>query len=215
MFQLYCAQNTYAMGPHALLEELGLPYELRTVELFADGQPDDFLAASPHARVPALVHAGGTICESDAIALFLTDSYDEPDLGIAPGHPDRGKYLQWLFYLSSTVQPEVLIQFHPEFYFNSAQDQTRLQRASMKRLNGAWSILNDIYDANTWLFENRPTAVDICLGIPLLWPECFANGIEEFPSLHRMRDALIERPAFQRMMQWHRLDFQRAAVVTY
>ena len=68
MYRLYAAPNTYAMIAHAVLEELGVPYELAWVEIFTDRPDPDFLAASPHARVPALADQNGAICEAGAIA---------------------------------------------------------------------------------------------------------------------------------------------------
>ena len=75
MYRLYAAPNTYAMIPHAVLEELGVAYELIWVEIFTDRPDSDFLAASPHARVPALADETGAICEAGAIALYLAERH--------------------------------------------------------------------------------------------------------------------------------------------
>jgi len=204
MYQLYCAPNTYAMGAHVLLEELAVDYELKPVDLFSASPDPEFLAVSPHARVPALRHSQGTIFESGAIALYLTDKHPDKGFGVDMDHPDRGRYLQWLYYLSSTVQPEVLIQFHPENYFADGALQLKLKQASMGRLNTIWEILNDAYKNGPWLIDNRPTAVDYCVAIQIGWPECFERNVDQYPHLARMLATISKREAFSRVLDWHR-----------
>lgn len=191
------------MGVHVLLEEMGVEYILSEVSLYATHYPSEFLAASPHGRVPALVHKHGTIFESGAISLFLTDAHLETGVGVAPDHPDRAKFLQWLFYLSSTVQPEVLIQFHPEHYFQDTDQQSRLKAASMKRLVTAWEVLDHAYQDGPWIIGNHMTAIDVCLSIQLQWPACFDGGIDTFPNLSRLLNAVSSRPAWKNVMRWH------------
>ena len=204
MYQLYCAPNTYAMGAHVLLEEIGVDFELIEVALFSADPLDDFVEASPHARVPALRHRHGTVFESGAIALYLTDAHADKGFGVVADHHDRARYLQWLFYLSSTVQPEVLIQFHPESYFDDPVLQRALTNASMKKLDTIWQNLNGAYENGPYVFGHRPTAVDFCLAIQIQWPECFTNGISQYPNLERMLDTISNRDAYVRAMQWHR-----------
>lgn len=205
MYQFYCAPDTYAMGVHVLLEALEVDYKLTEVNLNQelDNYPTGFLHASPHGRVPALQHAHGAICESGAIALYLSDTHADKGFTIPPNHPDRPAYLQWLFYLSSTLQPEVMIQFHPEVYFEDEQRQEQLRAASLLRLSEILTILNTAYEGRTWLFDNRPTAVDFCLSTALLWPECIPGSLQIYPNLKHMMDALAGHKAFTRAFDWH------------
>ena len=105
-YTLFCAPNSYAMGVHAVLEEIGADYKLRWVELFSETPDPDFIAASPHARVPALRGPDGTLFESDAIALYLAERHPDARLSVAPNHPLRGPFLQWMHY--QDVTPEHL-----------------------------------------------------------------------------------------------------------
>ena len=203
MYQLYCARDTYAMGVHALLEELGVDYELREVTLYSDAPPADFLAASPHGRVPALRHRHGTVFESGAIALYLTDTHGDQGFGVALDHPERGRFLQWLVYLSSELQKEVMLQFHPDRYFSDPAQQAQLQAASMQRLAAVWHFIDQAYGDRQWLIDGRPTAVDYCLSVPLQWPECFVGDVQQYPNLARLLEALLARPGYRRAVQWH------------
>lgn len=76
----------YAMGSpnvvkiYIALEEMGLPYKVHPVDVFAGEQfKPDFLAINPAAKVPAIVDADGpggkpyTVFESGAILLYLAE----------------------------------------------------------------------------------------------------------------------------------------------
>ena len=203
MYQLYCSPNTYAMGVHAILEEIGADYEILPVRLFTEHPDPGFLQASPHGRVPALVHGAGGICESGAIALFLADRHPEAGLTVAPDLPDRADFLQCLFYLSSTLQPEVLIQFHPEAYFPDRARQIALKTASMGRLDKVWQVLDAALAPGPYFFGDRPRACDICLATQAIWPEAFSGAITDYPNVARMVASLTDRPAVARVLAWH------------
>ena len=203
MYRLYCARNTYAMSAHILLEELAVEYELCEVELFAQDYAVDFLEASPHGRLPALRHQTGTIFESGAIAQYLTETHQDRGFGVSPDSPLRATYLQWMYYLSSTVQPEVLIQFHPENYFDEPENQQQLKTASMRRLSKIWTVLDHTYRNGPWLIDGRPTAIDYCLAVQIQWPQCFNHDISEYPNLQRLLETISVRPAYSKVMAWH------------
>lgn len=203
MYTLYAYPNTYAFGAHALLEEIGVSYTIIDPRTASDNVA--FLHASPHGRVPALTLPDGlSICESGAIALYLADTLAEQKFTVAADHPERAAYLQWLFYLSSTLQPDVMLQFHPEHYFSKTQSQLALKAAAMDRLDDIWPVLDRQYQSSPWMFDERPTAIDFSLAIVLLWPECFRSGLESFPHLSRMLSELKMRSAFQRVLAWHK-----------
>ncbi len=206
MYRLYSSPDTYAMSAHAILEELGVPYELVSVRLFSDDPDPDFLAASPHARVPALTDAHGSICETGAIALYLADRHPEAGLAVPADDPRRARFLQWLFYLSSTLQPEVLIQFHPEFHFPDPGDQARFRAASLERLGTILDTLDRALSPGPYFFGDRLTVCDICLATQAIWSEIFPGTIDDHPHLKRSVERVTARPAVARVIARHRED---------
>ena len=206
MYRLYSAPNTYAMSAHAILEELGAPYELVGAALFAETPDPDFIRVSPHGRVPALVDEHGSVFESGAIALYLAERHPQGGLAIPAGDPRRARFLQWLFYLSSTLQSEVLIQFHPEFYFDEPGDRQRLRAASMKRLAKILATLDAALAPGPYFFGDRFTVCDICLATQAVWPEIYPGTIQDYPALKRAVDLVTARPAVARVLRRHAAD---------
>ena len=80
-----------------LLEEMGLPYRLRDVDLLAGVENDpEFLAINPAGFIPALVDGNVTMVESIAIMQYLLARHGPTPLAPSPHDPAFGHYLQFL-----------------------------------------------------------------------------------------------------------------------
>lgn len=80
-----------------LLEEMGLAYTLRPVDLMAGVKNDpEFLAINPGGFIPALVDGDVTMVESIAIMQYLMARYGPTPLAPAPLDPNFSDYLQFL-----------------------------------------------------------------------------------------------------------------------
>ena len=216
MYQLYAYPNTYSFGVHLLLEETATPYEIINPKLNPAATDAAFYRSSPHGRVPALILPDGTsMCESGAIALHLADTLSDQRFTVKPGSPDRPHYLQWLFYLSSTLQPDVMLVFHPEYYFAQREQQSALIEAAEQRLEKVWPVLEQQYTNGPWMFGDAPTAVDFALTTVLVWPECFPTSLNSYPSLLRMLDTMSQRASFKTIVPWHRgaTEYQPKSVI--
>ena len=98
-----------------LLEELGVPYETKTVNIRrADGTGErDPANPHPHGKVPVIDHDGVVVFESPAIALYLTDAFPENGIGPVVGDPKRGAYLSWLAYYGDVMEPAFVSNGEP------------------------------------------------------------------------------------------------------
>ena len=90
------------------LEELGLPYQVRTVDIGRGEQfAPDFLKISPNNKIPAIVDdeaEGGPlpVFESGAILTYLADKSGRL---LAPSGPARYKALEWLHWQIGGLGP--------------------------------------------------------------------------------------------------------------
>lgn len=80
-----------------LLEEMGLPYRLRPVDLLVGVENDpEFLAINPAGFIPALVDGDVTMVESIAIMEFLMARHGPTPLAPEPNDPTFPAYQQFL-----------------------------------------------------------------------------------------------------------------------
>ncbi|WP_117192254.1 glutathione S-transferase family protein [Rhizobium terrae] len=80
-----------------LLEEMGLPYRLRRVDLIAGVEHDtEFLAINPAGFIPALRDGDVTMVESIAIMEYLMARYGPTPLAPQPSDPAFPAYQQFL-----------------------------------------------------------------------------------------------------------------------
>ncbi|WP_052261978.1 glutathione S-transferase family protein [Leisingera sp. ANG-M1] len=209
-YTLFCAPDTYAMSAHAVLEEAGADYGVRWIRIFDENPDPDFLAASPHCRTPALAGPDGTVFETGAVCLYVAERHPEAGLVIPPGDPRRGAFLQWFHYLATTLQPDVIIQYHPEFYHREADQQAALKAASMARLKGVFETLDTALADGPYFFGAEPTVPDFVLGMQALWDVIFPDGdITAYPNIARHRETICARPAVQNMLAQHRAEAAR------
>lgn len=124
MYKLYWAEGTASFAPHAVLEEAGVPYELAVVDLAAGEQRSPaYLAVNPRGKVPALLlPEGGVLSEAAAICLYLAERLELSELVPAPDDPLRGRFLESLFYLSTTLQEAYKRVYYPKRFSSDPAD---------------------------------------------------------------------------------------------
>ena len=83
MIQLYYFPGNASLTPHMVLEELGVPFELRLVDRAnAAHKSRDYLKLNPNGQIPVLVDGDLVLYETVAICLHLVDTH--PEAGLAP-----------------------------------------------------------------------------------------------------------------------------------
>ncbi len=95
-----------------MLEEVGLPYELRFVDFRANAQKSPaLLALNPMGKLPVLEDDGVVVTESAAIGLYLADRYAPGRLAPALDAPARATYLRWSLFAPSVVEPGAMAKY--------------------------------------------------------------------------------------------------------
>ncbi|MDP2342834.1 MAG: glutathione S-transferase family protein [Deltaproteobacteria bacterium] len=197
---LYYAPFTRATRPRWLLEELGVPYELKVVDLKGgENKSKDYTdTVHPHGSVPAMRIDGEVMIESGAIITLLADRYPEKGLAPAIDHRDRAKYLQWLFYTYATIEPAVVAvaSHNPTsayWYGAPLPEREARDRARMKEVV---DVVEAGVSRSDWLLPTF-SAADVLVGSVMLWAASM-KLCEDRPALAAWFARCRERPAFQR-----------------
>ena len=106
---LFHAPQTRSSGVLTLLEELGAPYKLHTLDMKAgEHREPGYLAVNPMGKVPAILHGDALVTEQVAIGIYLADLF--PEAGITPALGDalRGPYLRWYVFYAACFEPALV-----------------------------------------------------------------------------------------------------------
>ena len=200
MYKLYYALKSASMGVRAMLEEIGVPYELidTTIDMDKSRSPDH-LALNPNGWVPVLLWEGGAMYECAAITVFLGDRH--PDAGLAPSvdDPARGLYLQTLVYFSNSVQNAYQLTYYPDRFVDVATDEPSAQQRGNRRLRETWRVIDDQIGDKQWLLGDRFSLADIYLFMLTTWLRTGKGhpSLDEFPNVKRIADVVVQRPSVQ------------------
>ena len=119
--------------------------------------------------------------------------------GLAPSVEDaeRGKFLQWLFFFSSSLQNAYQMTYYPDRFCQEEKDQGSVKQRSLTRLRELWQVVDDAIGNQQWLLGSQFTAVDIYLFMLTTWlrDEHGHPRIQEFNNVSRIATAVMKRPS--------------------
>lgn len=198
---LYYAPGACSQVVHIALEELGLSFSARALDLRAgQHKTPEYLAINPLGKVPTLVVDGAPLTEVLAIVRWLD--------AVSPGIliPDRGGDAMagardWsvLCWWSATVHP-VFTRFRvpPAIIGDPAQFGAVASHAA-PLLSQFFAHAAHILSDQQWLLGSY-SAADLFAA--WVWSEATLAGFDTkaFPSLEKLRSRVHARPAAQRVL---------------
>ncbi|HEY7608280.1 MAG TPA: glutathione S-transferase family protein [Alphaproteobacteria bacterium] len=202
MYKLYWSPGSAAMAPQTVLEEIGAPYEPILVDLAAkQHEQPAYKKLNPNGRVPTLVDGDFVIFETAAICQYLCDKHPDAKLAPPAGTPARGRFYQWLTYMTNTLQVGFLDWFHPDWTFADPAGQAALKAKAEEKLARNFAVIDGGIGASRWMTGDQYTVCDIYLAMLTRWSRFLAEPMWQRPNIRRVVAAAHLRPAFQRMIQ--------------
>lgn len=208
MYRLYWFPGSAALAPHALLEEIGAPYELAPVRTDAAGDvaDDDYARVNPQRLVPALAEGGFVMTESAAIVMHLCDRHPEAKLAPAPGSAERALWYQWLLHLSNTLQPAFMAFYHAHRYGEGVDGAAAAKANAEARLEGYFRRIEAELAERPFLLASGFSAADLYLFMLTRWGRNLAKPAWDLPALRRHFQATGGRPALRRVLAQQALE---------
>jgi glutathione S-transferase len=194
MMKLYWSSRSRSFTTLWLLEETGQPYEKVLIDISTGAQKTpEFLAVNPMGKVPALQDGDVAIAESAAICAYVAERIPEAKLAPPFGDPTRGKYLQWLFFAPSCIEP-ALIQIFTKL-------EVPTSTAAWGSAAQVFDVLDQALATGPWILGEAFSAADIVIGSGLNFAIRQFKMVPSRPAFDRYLDACAARPAFQRAEQ--------------
>ncbi|MGI5310016.1 glutathione S-transferase family protein [Rheinheimera sp. WS51] len=198
MYKLFYYPGNASFAIHLILKDLGVEYKLEFVDRKSQSQKSkEYLRLNPTGRIPTLLDNGQAIFESGAIALYLAEKHPEHQLLPPLGTTERASCLQWLFYLTSTLQPELMVYFYPEKHTTNATLCQSIVTAQENRIISMYGILNDQLGERDYLIGSSISICDYFLFMLCHWGSEFKFAPMKFPNLARCLKRLAHTETFQ------------------
>jgi glutathione S-transferase len=112
MITVHHLNNSRSQRVLWLLEELGLPYEIKKYQRDAKTMlaPPELLAVHPLGKAPVITDDGLVIAETGAIIEYLIDRYGNGRLVPPTGTPERLKWTYWLHFAEGSAMSPLLLK---------------------------------------------------------------------------------------------------------
>jgi glutathione S-transferase len=191
MIKLYWSPRSRSFSAIWLLEESGLPYERVLTDISTGAQKaPEYLAINPMGKVPGLQDGDAALGEAAAICAYIADRYPETRLAPDITDPLRARYLQWLFFSPSCIEPAII------------QIYTKLEVPPSTAAWGSATQTFDVLDAalqkGPWILGEKFSAADIMIGSGLNFAVRMFKMLPSRPAFDAYLERIVARPAFQR-----------------
>jgi glutathione S-transferase len=197
-----------------LLEELGVPYEVKRYERDPKTMlaPPELLAVHPLGKSPVITDGGITLAESGAIIEYLVDKYGLGRLKPPDGSPERLRYTYWLHYAEGSAMPPLLLRLIFNRIANgpapwpisviarriaSTVDQSFIEPNLSRHLNYMEAELT----THAWFAGAEFTAADVQMSFPLEAAAMRGGLNASRPKLMAFLDRIHARDAYKRALE--------------
>jgi len=197
-----------------LLEELGLPYEVKRYQRDAKTMlaPPGLRAVHPLGKSPVISDGDVTLAESGAIIEYLAGKYGRDKLVPAEGTPEKLRYTYWMHFAEGSMMPPLLlklifdrIESGPMPFFVKPVARGIAQRAKglmvTPNLERLLTFMESELGTREWFAGPVFSAADIQMSFPLEAAAARGGLDEKRPKLWAFLRKIHARPAYQRALE--------------
>lgn len=210
---LHYIYGSTASIPQAVMEEAGLAYSLKALP---SGVDDVHLDHYPEAkfklsgRIPALEDGSSVVFETGAIIMHLLAKPEAAHLMPAYGSNEYSRFMQWLFYLTTSPKATLMEFMWPERWGRFADDQDWVRERAADRMVTQCDYLDSNVSDGTFLSVGF-TALDIYLTELARWSAVTGMPMWRWKNLGKIVEATRNRPAYKRMLAMQRISWPKQA----
>jgi glutathione S-transferase len=182
-----------------LLEELGVSYELETVDFHPDAlQSPEHLARHPLGQIPVVFDGDVKLIESGAMVQYFLEKHGQGRLEPAVGAPERGAYLQWFHYGEATLARHTGDIVRHRFGLPESIRVPAVADAARPRLHAALGVVDRELEGRTFILGDAFSAADIMVSYGIIMAKIAGELPAEFANLALYMGRLKERPAYKK-----------------
>ncbi len=214
MITVHHLNNSRSQRVLWLLEELGVPYEIKRYQRDAKTMlaPPELRQVHPLGKSPVVTDGGLTVAESGAIVEYLVDQYGAGRFKPAAGTPQRLRYTYWLHYAEGSAMPPLLMKLvfdtmarapMPFFVKPIAKGIAAKVKSSFisPQIELHLNYMEAELEKSKWFAGSEFTAADIQLSFVLEAASARGGLDARRPRLMDFLKRIHARPAYQRALE--------------
>jgi GST-like protein len=193
---LYTWGTPNGLKPILMLEELGVPYTLKPINIGKGDQHEPaYRAINPNGKIPAMVdgEAGVTIFESGAVLQYLAEKHGR---FLPPTTADRMQAMSWLFFQVGGVGP----MFGQATHFVTRDDSPYAKKRYLDEVERLYAVLDKRLSEAPFLAGAEYSIADIATWTWVRDPTRLGLSLDRWPSVQQWAARIAERPAVQRTL---------------
>ena len=193
-----------------LLEELGVPFEVKAYERNPETMlaPPELRAVHALGKSPVLVDGDTTVAETGAIVEYLVDRDGAGRLRPAVGTPEFLRYRYWLHFAEGSAQPQLLLKFHINRLLGAAASPAdeaaarsmlaNLTAGTDTNLRNNLDFMEAELQRSPWFAGDEFSAADVIMSFPVEVSAERAGLDASRPRLWNYLERIHARPAYRR-----------------
>jgi glutathione S-transferase len=175
-----------------MLEEIGVPYTVETMQFGPEMKTPEYLAINPVGKVPAIKHGNTVVTEVAAICAYLADQFPEKNLAPPPHSMERGPYYRWLFFMAGPFEMAT-----SALAYGWKIDSSNVQAVGCGRVEDSVNTLEKVLAQSPYICGDHFTAADVLVS-SYLWWETMQKNIPQNEVFQDYIKRTENRPAAQR-----------------
>ncbi|QRM56687.1 glutathione S-transferase family protein [Sinorhizobium sp. BG8] len=203
MYILYGGDFTRAPLVQWVLEEGGIEYELRKIDILnGENRSAEFLAVNPAGLIPVLITPEGDVLyEVAALMVYLADRHRLEDLAPSSADPDRGLFLSTVFHIAGDIQPEMKRFHFPHRFSLRREDDIGIQDLAKSLVLSRLGVMDGrLAKRGPYVLGSRFSLVDfyLCFWVAYLDRRTVCM---RFPAIATLYNMVRSRPGATRYLQ--------------
>jgi len=213
MITVHHLNNSRSQRVLWLLEELGLPYEIKHYQRDPATMlaPAELRAVHPLGKSPVIADGDVTVAESGAIIEYLIETYGKGRLVPPAGTAEKRRWSYWLHFAEGSAMSPLLMKLvfdrvrsapMPFFVKPIAKGISKKVLGSFVEPNirAQLDYMESELSQRAWFAGNDFTAADIQMSFPVEAARQRAGLNESRPHLMAWLERIHARPAYQRAL---------------
>ena len=214
MITVHHLNNSRSQRVLWLLEELGLPYEIKKYQRNAQTMlaPPELLKVHPLGKSPVITDGDTTVAESGAIIEYVLERYGNGRLLPAAGTPERLRWRYWLHFAEGTAMSPLLLKLiferikvtkMPFFAKPVARGIANKVLEAMvdPNLNRQLDFMEAELGKSEWFAGDEFSAADIQMSFPVEASAQRAGLDASRPKLMAYLKRIHARPAYKKALE--------------